>query len=167
MFCVCATPCKHLMELARLQCCPGCNAACPDGASMASSGQGSLDLSTTLQQQQPCITCMHVLLLMIAHLHALYLACSAHWGRAPLSLLSTHFLTGGPMPLLTAEFMRCRYVYNHSTCGRCGSQIATWDMASRTVYACETCQPLTEGTVLPSQRELALSAARPTKVSVW
>ena len=36
----------------------------------------------------------------------------------------------------------CRYVYNHKTCGRCGSQINTWDMQARTVYACQTCQPL-------------------------
>jgi formamidopyrimidine-DNA glycosylase len=35
-----------------------------------------------------------------------------------------------------------RYVYNHSTCGRCGTKILSWDMASRTVYCCGTCQPL-------------------------
>jgi formamidopyrimidine-DNA glycosylase len=35
-----------------------------------------------------------------------------------------------------------RYVYNHSTCGFCKSSIKSWDMAGRTCYACETCQPL-------------------------
>lgn len=33
-----------------------------------------------------------------------------------------------------------RYVYNHSRCGICKGPIKTWDMANRTVYACETCQ---------------------------
>lgn len=37
-------------------------------------------------------------------------------------------------------------------------------MATRTVYACETCQPLLEGTVLPAARSMALAAAHPTKV---
>ena len=35
-----------------------------------------------------------------------------------------------------------RYVYNHSSCGRCGSDIKSWAMANRTAYACEVCQPL-------------------------
>ncbi|KAK9791837.1 hypothetical protein WJX73_006548 [Symbiochloris irregularis] len=56
-----------------------------------------------------------------------------------------------------------RYIYNHAACGRCGTKVSTWDMAARTVYACETCQPLTEGTVLSPQRTSALSAAHPTK----
>lgn len=43
-----------------------------------------------------------------------------------------------------------RYVYNHSTCGRClkykglVTNVTTWDMNNRTVYACLTCQPLVE-----------------------
>ncbi|GAQ78620.1 putative DNA glycosylase [Klebsormidium nitens] len=35
-----------------------------------------------------------------------------------------------------------RYVYNHASCRRCGSQIRSWVVATRTLYACETCQPL-------------------------
>ena len=35
-----------------------------------------------------------------------------------------------------------RYVYNQTKCGRCLSSVKTWDIANRTVYACETCQPL-------------------------
>jgi len=37
-------------------------------------------------------------------------------------------------------------------------------MASRTVYACEGCQPLQEGSVLATARTKALAAASPTKV---
>lgn len=33
-----------------------------------------------------------------------------------------------------------RYVYNQNSCGRCGSKIVSWQMASRTVYACLQCQ---------------------------
>jgi len=35
-----------------------------------------------------------------------------------------------------------RYVYNQTKCGRCRGGVRVWDMANRTVYACETCQPL-------------------------
>jgi formamidopyrimidine-DNA glycosylase len=36
-----------------------------------------------------------------------------------------------------------RYIYNRSTCARCGSGVSSWDMSGRTCYACEggTCQP--------------------------
>jgi formamidopyrimidine-DNA glycosylase len=36
-----------------------------------------------------------------------------------------------------------RYIYNRSTCARCGSGVRSWDMSGRTCYACEggTCQP--------------------------
>ena len=59
----------------------------------------------------------------------------------------------------------CRYVYNHATCGRCGTRISTWDMQARTVYACETCQPLhlEPGTELAPGRASALKASTPTK----
>ena len=59
---------------------------------------------------------------------------------------------------------RCRYVYNHSKCGRCGSRVSTWDMNARKVYACETCQPLRADTVITPARAQALRAGRPTKV---
>ncbi|KAG2426522.1 hypothetical protein HXX76_011749 [Chlamydomonas incerta] len=35
-----------------------------------------------------------------------------------------------------------RYIYNQKSCGRCKGPVRTWDMAGRTVYCCETCQPL-------------------------
>lgn len=59
-----------------------------------------------------------------------------------------------------------RYIYNHSSCGRCGSSVRTWDMAARTVYACETCQPLllVEGAQLDQRRQKALAAARDPKI---
>lgn len=61
-----------------------------------------------------------------------------------------------------------RYVYNQRTCGRCGASVRTWDMATRTVYACETCQPLreTEDAVLTPPRRKALAAAMPAKVGL-
>jgi hypothetical protein len=39
--------------------------------------------------------------------------------------------------------------------------VRTWDMATRTVYACATCQPLAEGAAqtLPDARRKALAAA--------
>lgn len=34
-----------------------------------------------------------------------------------------------------------RYIYNSSNCPRCQTRILTWTIASRTCYACPTCQP--------------------------
>lgn len=34
-----------------------------------------------------------------------------------------------------------RYCYGQKHCGRCGTRIQSWDIASRTVYCCTTCQP--------------------------
>ncbi|KAL3147956.1 hypothetical protein ABBQ38_014251 [Trebouxia sp. C0009 RCD-2024] len=58
-----------------------------------------------------------------------------------------------------------RYVYNHNTCGRCGSPINTWDMQARTVYACQTCQPLhlDPANQLAPARASALQASKGTK----
>lgn len=56
-----------------------------------------------------------------------------------------------------------RYVYNHSSCGFCQRRIRSWDMASRTVYACDACQPLRKGTVLPEARVKAMAAAADAK----
>ena len=58
-----------------------------------------------------------------------------------------------------------RYIYNHPSCGRCGSPVSTWTMAARKVYACETCQPLQEGTELPEARRKAMNESKPHKVS--
>jgi formamidopyrimidine-DNA glycosylase len=38
-----------------------------------------------------------------------------------------------------------RYIYNTSKCPGCTTSITTWQIASRTCYACPTCQPLSKG----------------------
>lgn len=45
-------------------------------------------------------------------------------------------------PLVAARGER-RYIYNKSTCARCGGRVSSWDMSGRTCYACESgqCQP--------------------------
>ncbi|GIL52279.1 hypothetical protein Vafri_8173 [Volvox africanus] len=48
-----------------------------------------------------------------------------------------------------------RYIYNQKTCGRCKGPVRTWDMATRTVYCCENCQPLK----LPEQQQQQEGAA--------
>ena len=35
-----------------------------------------------------------------------------------------------------------RYIYNSSRCGKCNGKVKSWDIAGRTCYACESCQPL-------------------------
>ncbi|CAM6089377.1 unnamed protein product [Calypogeia fissa] len=57
-----------------------------------------------------------------------------------------------------------RYVYSHETCRRCGGAVRSWTSASRTVYACEVCQPLREieaNGVDKTVGEDALEEARP------
>ena len=58
-----------------------------------------------------------------------------------------------------------RYIYNHKSCGRCGSAISTWIIQARTCYACLTCQPLQAGTELNPERAKILAAATGTKVA--
>lgn len=57
-----------------------------------------------------------------------------------------------------------RYIYNHKSCGRCGGAIRSWDMAGRTAYACEGCQPLVAAEKLPPARAQALKAAKQAQV---
>jgi len=38
-----------------------------------------------------------------------------------------------------------RYIYNQAKCGRCDGPVKSWDMASRTCYACLACQPRMTG----------------------
>ena len=66
-----------------------------------------------------------------------------------------------------SSLILCRYIYNHTTCGRCKSPVSTWSMAARTVYACETCQPLLEGTELAASRKTAMAASRQHEVQLW
>lgn len=64
----------------------------------------------------------------------------------------------------TGEPWKRRYIYNQALCGRCGRKVSTWEMAARRVYACQTCQPLPQDTVISPARSKALAASTPTKV---
>lgn len=72
--------------------------------------------------------------------------------RHSIELLQRGFTTGSILTVdpedarVMGEPWTRRYVYNQSTCGRCGGRVKTWDMASRKVYCCETCQPWLPGT---------------------
>jgi len=52
-----------------------------------------------------------------------------------------------------------RYIYNQTKCGRCGDRIRSWDIASRTAYACPTCQPLRHDST-PTERQAIVSKAK-------
>ncbi|GLC40886.1 bubble DNA binding [Pleodorina starrii] len=65
-----------------------------------------------------------------------------------VDLLQRGFVSGSIITVDPEEATRLgrpwtrRYIYNQKTCGRCKGPVRTWDMAARTVYCCETCQPL-------------------------
>ena len=60
-----------------------------------------------------------------------------------------------------------RYIYNQRQCGNCKGCVRTWDMSSRTVYACETCQPLDLGSgVGEGAAPLKLAASRALAMQV-
>jgi hypothetical protein len=90
-------------------------------------------------------------------------AFEAIWRHSVL-LLQAGFVTGSiitvdPHEGLPAPWTR-RYIYNQSHCGRCKGAIMTWDMATRTVYCCETCQPRT-GAMTAARAEAHAKAAPP------
>ena len=64
-----------------------------------------------------------------------------------VSLLQRGFETGSILTVDPEEAKALgnprlrRYIYNQSHCPRCGSNIKTWQIASRTCYACLKCQP--------------------------
>ncbi len=58
---------------------------------------------------------------------------------------SGSIVTVDPEENLPAPWNR-RYIYNQSSCGRCGDRIVSWSIQNRTAYACPTCQPKTNGT---------------------
>ena len=68
--------------------------------------------------------------------------------RHSVELLQRGFVTGSILTVdpdeakTLGEPWTRRYVYNQRSCGRCGSAVKTWDIAARTVYCCEVCQPL-------------------------
>ena len=84
--------------------------------------------------------------------------------RHSVELLQRGFVTGSILTVdpeeakVLGEPWTRRYVYNQRSCGRCGDAVKTWDMANRTVYCCEGCQPL-----LPSTRGVSERASVRTK----
>ena len=66
--------------------------------------------------------------------------------RISVELLRRGFLVGSILTVDEADELRApgrrRYIYNQETCMMCGSRVVSWDMKTRTVYACPTCQPL-------------------------
>lgn len=59
---------------------------------------------------------------------------------------------------------RRRYIYNQTKCLLCKSKIKSWDMKSRTCYACLKCQPLQPDTELANQRAKMFLAKSDVKV---
>jgi formamidopyrimidine-DNA glycosylase len=55
-----------------------------------------------------------------------------------------------------------RYIYNRSTCARCGSKVSSWDMGGRTCYACEggVCQPKTSKMLVSGAMSTTASSNR-------
>ena len=68
-------------------------------------------------------------------------------------------LTVDPSEGLPPPWTR-RYIYNQTKCGRCGDRIRSWDIASRTAYACPTCQPLRHDDATPTERRAVVSKAK-------
>ncbi|CAK9115446.1 Endonuclease 8 1 (DNA glycosylase/AP lyase Nei 1) (DNA-(apurinic or apyrimidinic site) lyase Nei 1) (Endonuclease VIII 1) [Durusdinium trenchii] len=68
------------------------------------------------------------------------------WFHA-VDLLQRGFATGSILTVDKEEAQRLgrpgmrRYIYNQTKCGRCQGPVSSWDMASRTCYACAKCQP--------------------------
>ena len=50
-----------------------------------------------------------------------------------------------------------RYIYNTAKCPRCFTSIKSWQIASRTCYACPKCQPLNPNTLEPEQTSSAVT----------
>ena len=65
-----------------------------------------------------------------------------------VKLLQRGFMCGSILTVDPDEAIRLgrprmrRYIYNQSKCGRCSGPVRSWSMASRTCYACPSCQPL-------------------------
>lgn len=59
-----------------------------------------------------------------------------------------------------------RYIYNQKQCPACKGPVRSWSMSNRTVYCCETCQPLdtNQRAALPAARAKALGAAGGAKL---
>ena len=76
--------------------------------------------------------------------------------RHSVDLLQRGFQTGSILTVDASEGLpepwTRRYIYNQASCGRCHAAVRTWDMATRKVYACETCQPLVGDVLMSAKR---------------
>ena len=85
-----------------------------------------------------------------------------------VDLMQRGFVTGSILTVDASEGLPApwtrRYIYNQSRCGRCGDAVRTWDMATRTVYCCETCQQLPSKVQLSEARVQAMSGAGPARL---
>lgn len=60
-----------------------------------------------------------------------------------------------------------RYIYNTAKCPRCNTSIRTWTIASRTCYACPTCQPRNNpSTIDEKQAPVAVTPEKQQSVCV-
>jgi len=59
-----------------------------------------------------------------------------------------------------------RFVYNRERCATCGDRVVSFDISSRTAYACPSCQPLRSGVAaqLPAARRKRVEGATPAKL---
>ena len=59
-----------------------------------------------------------------------------------------------------------RFVYNRERCATCGDRVVSFDINSRTAYACLNCQPLRKGVMaaLPAARRKEVESASPAKL---
>ena len=99
--------------------------------------------------------------------------------RHSVLLLQRGFLTGSILTVDDEDAEKMgppwtrRYIYNHSSCGMCSGRVRTWDMATRTVYACDTCQvrppPPPPSPVQLPRRTCTARRARPggTCMKLW
>ena len=85
-----------------------------------------------------------------------------------VDLMQRGFVTGSILTVDASEKLPApwtrRYVYNQSSCGRCGGGIRTWSMATRTVYCCDACQPLPSHVGVSQARTEAMAAAGPARL---
>jgi formamidopyrimidine-DNA glycosylase len=55
-----------------------------------------------------------------------------------------------------------RYIYNSSSCGRCGSKVVSWSIANRTCYRCVNCQPMNKRIDLTDRKTTDLTYNKST-----
>ena len=91
--------------------------------------------------------------------------------RHSVELLQRGFREGSILTVDPADDVRYgpdlrRYVYNKSRCPICRGPVMSWDIQTRTAYACLSCQPLREAAAPPqppSKTKKRAAASTPTK----